>query len=156
MRPEILGANTFPTFYPGAGRIGAFRHDSDVPADHPEDWVGSTTTRFGQAPTGLSKLADGSLLLDRVKEDPRTWVGPVEDQADAAAVLVKLLDAGARLPLHVHPDRTFARRHLDSRFGKAEAWLVVHAEPDAVAHLGFARDMDADELSGLVTRQDVQ
>ena len=40
-------------------------------------------------------------------------------------MLVKLLDAGQRLPVHVHPDRAFAVRHLGSRHGKTEAWVVL-------------------------------
>jgi mannose-6-phosphate isomerase len=71
-------------------------------------------------------------------------------------VLTKLLDAGSRLPLHIHPDRSFARQHLDSDFGKSEAWLILHAEPGASAHLGFGRDIDPAELAGWVTRQDTE
>jgi mannose-6-phosphate isomerase len=156
-RPEPVAANTFKTFYPGAGRIAAFRNDTALDPEHAEDWVGSITTRTGQAPLGLSRLADGTLLSERIAEDPATWVGPEEtgDPADKAALLAKLLDAGARLPLHIHPDRAFAAEHLASRYGKSEAWLVLHADPDSSAHLGFARDVDADELTDWVTRQDV-
>ena len=40
-------------------------------------------------------------------------------------LLVKLLDARERLPVHCHPTRQFARDVLGSPFGKAEAWIVV-------------------------------
>jgi mannose-6-phosphate isomerase len=157
MRPEPVAANTFKTFYPGAGRIASFRHDATLDPGHAEDWVGSVTTRAGQAPLGLSTLTDGTLLADRITQDPVAWVGAddTDSVVDRTAVLAKLLDAGARLPLHIHPDRAFAQAHLDSRFGKSEAWLVLHADPGSSAHLGFARDVDAGELTDWVTRQDI-
>ena len=145
-----LPANQPETFYRGAGRIAAFRGDA-VP-DRPEDWVASTTSRFGLAPSGLTTLPDGRLLTDAVAADPRWWLGP--DRAEPG-ILVKLLDAGQRLPLHVHPDRRFAHEHLASAYGKTEAWVVVSAEPDAVVHLGFARDVSTGELAGWVRDQDV-
>ncbi len=145
-----LPANQPETFYRGAGRIAAFRGHG-VP-DRPEDWVASTTSRFGLAPSGLTTLPDGRLLTDAVAADRRWWLGP--DRADTG-ILVKLLDAGQRLPLHVHPDRRFAHEHLASPYGKTEAWVVVSAEPDAVVHLGFARDVSPGELAGWVRDQDV-
>ncbi|HEX5204053.1 MAG TPA: class I mannose-6-phosphate isomerase [Actinoplanes sp.] len=150
MTIEALGANQPETFYRGAGGIAAFRNVPALP-DRPEDWVGSTTSRFGLAPSGLSTLADGRVLADAIAADPRWWLGP--DRADAG-VLVKLLDAGQRLPLHVHPDRRFARAHLASPYGKTEAWVIVSARPGAYVHLGFARDVAAEELAGWVRMQD--
>jgi mannose-6-phosphate isomerase len=150
MTVEALPANQPETFYRGAGRIAEFRNVPALP-DRPEDWVGSTTTRFGLAPSGLSALADGRLLVSAIEDDPRYWLGP--DRADAG-VLVKLLDAGQRLPLHVHPDRRFANAHLASPYGKTEAWVIVSARPDAYVHLGFARDVASEELAAWVTKQD--
>jgi mannose-6-phosphate isomerase len=147
---ETLSANQPETFYRGAGRIAGFRNSPALP-DRPEDWVGSTTSRFGLSPSGLSTLADGRVLADAIAADPRWWLGP--DRTDTG-VLVKLLDAGQRLPLHVHPDRRFANTHLASPYGKTEAWVIVSARPDAYVHLGFVRDVAADELAGWVKAQD--
>jgi mannose-6-phosphate isomerase len=149
MQPVVLGANQPETFYRGAGRIAGFR---GVPApDRPEDWVASTTPRHGLAPSGLTVLEDGTTLLDAVRADSRAWVGG--DDPDTG-VLVKLLDAGQRLPLHVHPSRDFANAHLASPYGKTEAWLVLEAEPGAGVHLGFSRDVEAEELRRWVAAQD--
>jgi mannose-6-phosphate isomerase len=158
MRPLPLAANTISSFYPGAGRIGAFRRQPGLDPNHPEDWIASTTPRTGSAPLGLSTLPDGSLLADRFAGEPVSWFGPEYTARYGArgALLVKLLDAGSRLPLHIHPDRPFARRHLGSDFGKSEAWLVLHADPGATAHLGFARDVAPAELSIWVSRQDTE
>jgi mannose-6-phosphate isomerase len=147
---EVLPANQPETFYRGAGRIAAFRNGPALP-DRPEDWVGSVTTRFGLAPSGLSTLADGRVLAEAIAADRRWWLGP--DRTDTG-VLVKLLDAGQRLPLHVHPDRRFANAHLASPYGKTEAWVIVSARPGASVHLGFSRDVAAGELAGWVARQE--
>ncbi|MFV2017340.1 class I mannose-6-phosphate isomerase [Micromonospora sp. LOL_023] len=149
MTVEVLSANQPETFYRGAGRIAGFRNGAALP-DRPEDWVGSVTTRFDLGPAGLSTLSDGRVLADAIAADPRWWLGPLRTDA---GVLVKLLDAGQRLPLHVHPDRRFAMTHLASPYGKTEAWVIVSARPDAYVHLGFARDVSADELAGWVTNQ---
>ena len=152
MTVEALPANQPETFYRGAGRIAEFRN---VPAlaDRPEDWVGSVTSRFGLAPSGLSTLPDGRLLAEAIAAEPRYWLGP--DRTDAG-ILAKLLDAGQRLPLHVHPDRRFATAHLASPYGKTEAWVIVSARPGAYVHLGFARDVEAGELAGWVAGQKTQ
>ena len=151
MTVVALPANQPATFYRGAGRIAAFRR-APAPADRPEDWVGSVTSRFGLAPAGLSTLPDGRLLADAIAADRPYWLGP--DRGDTG-FLVKLLDAGQRLPLHAHPDRRFANTHLASPYGKTEAWVVVSAEPGAYVHLGFARDVPAAELAAWVEKQQV-
>ncbi|GAA1029777.1 class I mannose-6-phosphate isomerase [Virgisporangium ochraceum] len=159
----MLPANTPRSFYRDAGRIAAFRGaagDGTAPAGggyHPEDWVASTTARFQAAPAGLTVLPDGRPLTDAIAADPVGWLGAdhVERHGADPAILVKLLDAGERLPLHVHPDGRFAASHLASPYGKAEAWVIVDAAPDAVVHLGFSRDVGSDELAGWVARQDV-
>src|SRR5439155_27078643 len=96
--------------------------------DHaPEDWIGSTTTSFGEQTRGLTVLPDGRLLRDAIAAAPTAFLGPAHEQRLGAdpALLVKLLDAGQRLPVHFHPEEDFARTHLGSAHGKTEAWIVV-------------------------------
>ena len=69
-------------------------------------------------------------------------------------MLVKLLDAGERLPVHVHPDRAWAGRHLGCRYGKTEAWYVVAADEGAQVHLGFRHDVPRAVLAERVERQE--
>lgn len=156
-----LPANQPRSFYCGSGQIARFRRLDPATVDpdpyRPEDWVASTTSRFEAAPAGLSHLPDGGLLVDTITADPLAWLGPTHCARFGAdpAVLVKLLDAGQRLPLHVHPDRRFAASHLASPYGKTEAWVIVEAAPDAMVHLGFHREVSADELAGWVANQQV-
>src|SRR5215470_15172790 len=155
MPPVALGPNQPATFYRGSGRLAAFRGMDLEP--RPEDWVASTTTRYGQAGSGLSVLPDGTFLADAVAAEPLAWLGPahVALHGTDPALLVKLLDAGQRLPVHVHPDRPFALAHLASPYGKTEAWIVLDAAPGASVHLGFTRDVAAGELAAWVSAQDV-
>lgn len=156
MDPIALGPNMPAQFYRGAGRIARFRGDG-APEDRPEDWIGSATPRLRLAPDGITRLPDGTLLTDAITADPVAWLGSdhVARYGANPALLVKLLDAGQRLPVHVHPDRSFAAKHLASPYGKTEAWIVLEADPGAVVHLGFGRDVEAAELAGWVRDQDV-
>jgi mannose-6-phosphate isomerase len=157
VQPIVLGPNMPEMFYRGEGRIdrfrGTFGHE-----DRPEDWIGSVTARFGTETDGMTRLPDGALLAEAVAADPEAWLGPehVARYGSDTGLLVKLLDAGQRLPVHVHPDRGFAAEHLASPHGKTEAWIVVEADPGAAVHLGFSRDVEAAELTGWARDQDIE
>ncbi len=140
--------------------LAAFRGVAAVDDHRPEDWIASTTARHGaEHGEGLTTLPDGRLLRDALFDDPEGWLGPEHATALGAdpALLVKLLDAGERLPVHAHPTRPFARRHLGCRSGKTEAWFIIEARGgDAGVHLGFTRDVNADELDRWTRAQDAQ
>jgi mannose-6-phosphate isomerase len=155
VKPFVLPPNQFPRFYRGGARIDALR---GVPAgadDRPEDWVGSTATSFGHASEGLSRLADGRVLRDLVQADPEGFLGPEHAARWSAdpALLVKLLDAGERLPVHFHPGRSFAREWLGMRFGKTEAWIILEADEGAAVHVGLREGVDPATVRGWVERQ---
>jgi mannose-6-phosphate isomerase len=160
MKPILLAANRFPRFYRGGQAIDELRGMAPEAggAFLPEDWVGSTTTAFGSAGDGLTRLEDGRTLRAAIGEDPEGFLGRRHAGAYGAdpALLVKLLHAGQRLPVHLHPDRDFARRHLDCPWGKTEAWVVIGADgPEPVVHLGFRETMDPGRLAELVSGQRV-
>ncbi|MDN4483164.1 class I mannose-6-phosphate isomerase [Demequina lignilytica] len=153
-RATLLGANQpADRFYAGGERIAAFRGDGAARPHTPEDWVGSVTTLFGEASLGLTVLPDGTALADAVAADPVAWLGEEHVAAFGAdtCLLVKLLDAGQRLPVHAHPDVPFAAEHLGLTHGKTEAWIFL--EP-ADVHLGFTREVGEDELARWVSAQD--
>jgi mannose-6-phosphate isomerase len=160
VEPIALGPNMPEMFYRGAGRIDRLRgtHGHE---ERPEDWIASVTSRFGTPADGMTRLPDGALLKDLVAADPVGWLGAehVAKYGADTGLLVKLLDAGQRLPVHVHPDRSFAAEHLAAPYGphgKTEAWIVLEAEPDAAVYLGFSRDVGPDELAGWARSQDVE
>lgn len=156
MTTPIHLASNQPTerFYRGGAKIRAFRSSAAVGERVPEDWVGSTTTLFGESELGLSHLTDGRLLRDEVTTDPLVWLGPAHHAryGSDTTLLVKLLDAGERLPVHVHPDSAFAHTHVGAAHGKAEAWYILDG---GTVLLGFRRQVSAPELAGWVENQDV-
>jgi mannose-6-phosphate isomerase len=122
----------------------------------PEDCIATPTAAFGSDVAGLTVLPDGRTLREAIAADPAGYLGPAHVAAfgDDPGLLVKLLDAGERLPVHCHPDRAFARQHLGCAHGKTEAWVVLGASRESRVYLGFRRDVSADEVAGWVRRQD--
>jgi mannose-6-phosphate isomerase len=157
VQPIVLGPNMPAMFYRGDGRIDRLRGTSGH-EERPEDWIASVTSRFGSDTEGMTRLPDGSLLAEAVAADPKAWLGAdhVARYGSDTGLLVKLLDAGQRLPVHAHPDRRFAAEHLASPHGKTEAWIVLEAEPGAAVYLGFNRDVSADELIGWARSLDIE
>lgn len=139
-------------FYRGGARIAAFRGEQAAPRNEPEDWVASVTTIAGEVSLGLTRLPDGELLADAIHADPASWLGPrhLARYGDDTRLLVKLLDAGQRLPVHAHPDAAFAGIHLGRTHGKAEAWYIVEG---GEVHLGLVRDVGRHEFEDLVATQ---
>jgi mannose-6-phosphate isomerase len=156
VRPLRLPPNLLHRFYLGGERISDLRRTTITDDRTPEEWIGATNPSFGQETEGLSRLEDGAFLRDAIAEDPEAFLGPehVERFGTDAALLVKLLDAGERLPVHYHPGRAFAQQHLGSTHGKTEAWLIVDAEPGASVSVGFKAEQDPETVARWVREQD--
>lgn len=69
------------------------------------------------------------------------WRGP------HLPLLVKLLDAHRRLPVHVHPDDATARARYGAPNGKDEAWHVLDAPPGASVLVGLRPGIDRAALA---------
>ena len=153
--PSKLPSNQFDHFYRGGNRIGALRHGPGGPM-RPEEWIGSITTRFGEAEQGLSRLSDGTLLRDAIKNDSDGWLGAdhVKNFGLSTEILIKLLDPDQRLPIHYHPNKAFAKTHLGLDHGKTEAWIILEAPTGSGVGLGFAQKQNKEDLLKLVRGQD--
>ena len=154
-KPAKLPSNQFDHFYKGGYRIGKLRNGPGGPM-RPEEWIGSTTTRFGEEVNGLSKLASGNLLRDEINSDPTTWLGEkhFEKFGTSTEVLIKLLDPDQRLPVHYHPDQKFAKDKLQLNHGKTEAWIVLDAPIGARVGVGFKERMQKNQVANLVKDHD--
>jgi mannose-6-phosphate isomerase len=97
---------------------------------------------------------DGRSLKAAIEEQPEAWLGRahVERFSADTRLLVKLLDAGQRLPVHAHPHASFAAEHLGKAHGKAEAWYIVEG---GEIYLGLKQDVTGDDLKSLVISQNV-
>lgn len=154
MKPLLLNRNQPPgRFYRGGALIADFRGVPVQDEFEPEDWVASTTEVTGEPGIGLSALSDGRLLRDVIAEDPEAWLGAahIARFGQSTELLTKLLDAGERLPVHIHPSREFSRTYLHLAHGKAEAWIYL---TDGDAHIGFLPDVTAEEIPPLLAAGD--
>ena len=152
--PIVLPPNAFDHFYRGGRRLAAFR-GTEPHTHRPEEWLGSTVTRAGHDSAGLTMVGDRS-LRDLIEADPEGWLGQdhLARYGVDLGVLVKLLDPGQRLPVHLHPTRRFAGRHLDCSYGKTEAWVVLEGERGGgTVYLGTHRPVGTDEWAEMVEAQ---
>lgn len=140
-------------FCRGGRQITDFRGEPPAPSHEPEDWIASTTSVFGEPGVGVTALPDGLPMPAAIDQDPEAWLGAAHVAAFGAdtKLLVKLLDAGQRLPVHAHPHRDFAATHLGHAHGKAEAWYILEG---GTVYLGLRRDVSDAELKDLLERQD--
>jgi mannose-6-phosphate isomerase len=153
-----MADNRMAMFYAGGERIDRFRGLA-TPALGPEDWVASVTQLPGATPgTGVSWLPDGTSLRVAVDSNPVGWLGaPLATRwGGSTGVLVKLLDAGERLPVHCHPSRPFAAAHLASPFGKTEGWVVLDDAPGGEVWLGWSEEVSVERLRGWIEAQDAE
>ncbi|MCL1965322.1 MAG: class I mannose-6-phosphate isomerase [Firmicutes bacterium] len=101
----------------------------DIPDDH----------------TGEALEASTLAGLESVLTDGRTLTacagGPLP-------LLLKLLDARETLSVQVHPDDAYAAAYENGKRGKAEAWLILAAEPGAKIVYGLTPGTDVRALAG--------
>src|SRR5215469_17726307 len=168
-RPLPLPYHPLYRFYEGGALTRAFRGITYRPDDWwSEDWVGSCTLANNAdpqgRPQGLSTVdipGEGPVpLLELAQTLPGDMVGErfAQHRGPITGVLVKLLSPAGQVPLHAHPAREWARRHLDSRFGKTEAWILLDTpgegtEP-AHAGIGFVDGIDRGWFADAVRARD--
>jgi len=165
-RPLPLPYHPLYRFYEGGALTRAFRGITYRPDDWwSEDWVGSCTLANNAdpqgRPQGLSTVdipGEGPvLLLELAQTLPGDMVGErfAQHWGPITGVLVKLLSPAGQVPLHAHPAREWARRHLRSPFGKTEAWILLDTPgEDAYAGIGFAPGIDRSWFADAVRRHD--
>lgn len=155
--PVLLPSHQLPQrFYLGGPRISSFRSEPSTSNREPEDWVASTTCCVGHDTLGLTRLAHtDTLLIDEIRYNPTSWLGPshVKKYGEDTKLLIKLLDAGQRLPIHAHPHADWAKVHVKRNHGKAEAWHIL--TPGQV-YLGLKQGVQEKELLELVDKQDIE
>lgn len=161
VQPRRVTPTRVYRFYSGGALIGALRGQPEEDGPFPEDWVASVTEASNpgrdEPEAGLSRVADGPLLRDLIEEEPEAWLGRnhLERFGTSTGLLVKILDAGERLPVHAHPGRTFARRHLGSQFGKTEAWIVLDTRAEASeVWIGLREPVERGRFREWIERQD--
>lgn len=133
----------------------------------PEDWAASTTRASNPGREavveGLSRVIsmEGEpYLADVIARDPKAFFGEAHLRAfgEKAGFLVKLIDAGERLTIQVHPDKRFAREILHSDYGKTESWYVLGSNDESkepCIYLGFKPGVTRAVWKDIFERQDI-
>ncbi len=91
----------------------------------------------------LAGVPGGITLHDLLEEDPEGLLGPegARDGKGSFPLMVKFLDARDLLSIQVHPGWDYAALEEGDR-GKAEAWVVVSAMPQAKVYHGLRAGAD--------------
>ncbi len=169
-RPIYLAPNTYLHFYNGGKLRAKFMGEPDPKDDYrSEEWIFSTNRaitpgRENPPDKGYSKveLPSGEIILlqDILKAFPNETLGEkhYEKYGPNLGVLLKIFDVGdnAHIPVHWHPSPQFSQKHLDSSFGKNEAWVVIDTRPDAKAWVGFKEDIEVKDFKKWMEAQDVE
>lgn len=119
-----------------------------VPAGEPigEAWLVS------DHPEHESVVADGPhagrTLRDLLQEDARAILGRRAQLTvhGRFPLLLKLLDAGDKLSIQVHPNDDDARRLNEPDVGKTEMWYIVEGDPGSVVYCGIPSGLSAAEF----------
>lgn len=121
-------------------------------SDYPEDWISSfieATNPNYVKNEGIS-LVEGGLITEFTT--PADF-GPGRTDP---ALLTKLLDAGERLGIQVHPTDDYSKMHFGTPFGKTECWHVLaKRSPDACIYLGFKPHVTKELWKDLFLKQDI-
>ncbi len=166
--PQKLDSARAWRTYTGGSRIDAL-HGLPNPADghFPEEWILSVVAarnagREAFPDEGLSLLSPSGLpLREYIARDPARALGQAHVKAvgGTTGVLLKLIDAGERLTVQVHPDKAAARELFHSDFGKTECWHIlggrsIHGETPCV-YLGFKPGITRELWEDVFARQDI-
>lgn len=149
--------------YPGGREIDRFRGVTPALDDNrPEAWIGSVVTRrFSSNPfDGLSLCLRPSggqcTLREAIDENPAAMLGGT----DSLDILVKLLDAREQLGFQCHPTREAAEKLFGSKYGKAEAWVIIGLREDAAEPpyvlLGFKEGIGREKFEALYRAGDIR
>lgn len=169
-KPIYLEPNPILHFYNGGKLRAEFIGEPDPKDDfRSEDWIFSTNRaitpgRENPPDKGISrvKLPSGKtvLLTQLIEAFPEETVGRkhCEKYGPRVAILVKVFDVGegAHIPVHWHPSPEFAQKHLNSPYGKTEAWIVIGTRPGAKVWIGWKEEMTKERFMRLIEAQDVE
>lgn len=146
MNEQLIYPLTFdPIFkdYPWGGRNLGEMFGRAIP-----DGIVAESWEIAAHPNGSSTVRNGALAglsLPEVQAKLGLALVGARNQAALARgkfpLLIKLLDANRWLSVQVHPDDGYAQQHA-GEWGKAEMWVVLHAEPNAELIFGFQRGVN--------------
>ena len=88
----------------------------------------------------------GKTVRDLISEDQNAIMGKSSYVDGVFPLLVKLIDAGDRLSVQVHPDDAYAAR-VEADRGKTEVWYIVEADEGAEIICGLAEGITVEDFA---------
>ena len=111
-------------------------------------------------PGAESKVSNGELagktLNELIKYYGRSLLGDSCRDISHFPLLVKIIDAGERLSLQVHPDDNACRELGSGAEPKTEMWYIISAEPGAKILAGLSEKATRHHLRELISSPDVE
>lgn len=170
-KPIILESARVRRTYRGGKNIERWhgeKHTKD--SDRPEEWVASVVeaNNFGfekEVGEGLSTLyineEEPITLKELIHKEPEMFLGDehIKRYGENVGFLVKLIDSSERLSVQVHPDTEFAKKYLNSDFGKTEAWYMLGTQNirdlEPSVRIGFKQGITKKAWADMFRRQDI-
>ncbi len=118
-----------------------------------ESW--ELTVRERESCKVLNGTYAGQTLQALIDSYPDAIMGETSMQDGIFPLLVKLIDAGDRLSVQVHPDDDYAAR-VEADRGKAELWYILEADADAEIICGLCDGVTAEDYAAAVARGDYE
>ncbi|TDX59246.1 type I phosphomannose isomerase catalytic subunit [Orenia marismortui] len=123
--------------------------------DLPSDSIGESW-EIAAHQNGTSIITNGRFagqtLMEAVKEEGDKVLGSSakEEYYDKFPLLVKILDANAKLSVQVHPDDEYANKHENGELGKTEMWYIIDAKEDAKLIYGVKPEIEKEEFAAAI------
>lgn len=165
--PLRLSSNRVWRSYLGGSQLDAIEGKEKPEDTHfPEDWIGSAVeainprehARPGEGLAQVTIAGEPVTLAELYRGDQEFFFGSEHMQRFGAQpeFLVKFIDSAERLHFQCHPTKAFSRAHLNSSYGKFEAYYVLALRPGmefGEVYVGFQRPPSRAELKHLIEEQ---
>lgn len=87
-------------------------------------------------------ILKGKRLIDAINEYPIEILGHTLKENEKFPLLLKIIDAGNKLSVQVHPDDLYANQNENGELGKNEAWYILDAKEDSKLILGLKENIN--------------
>lgn len=143
MQPFRLQPILKRALWGGRGLGDALGKSLGPESDYSESW------EVADLPGNISQVKDGDfagLSLRNLVQDFREPLLGRHASSECYPLLIKYLDAHRVLSVQVHPSEQMAARRPEVTTGKAEAWVVLEAAPEAMIYAGLQPGVDEQVL----------
>lgn len=134
VQPLLLHRNRVWRAYTGGRLLDEWQGIKNPKDDHyPEEWISSIVEARNVKHIkneGLSTVNMGDNILflkDLIDSNPEKFLGEkhFKKYGNTMGILVKAIDTNSRIQIQVHPDKEYAKKYLNSNYGKTEAWYII-------------------------------